>query len=193
MYRSINRFLFILLAWLGFLPLWAQTPTATPASSSSLELKPIDARFSTLSGLSYTQGGEELKNYGDFQEVLAPIHDFEARRLLNKSESSLLDSKLLESLGLVSAIVGVTGLLTSSSNQQTPFWITAVGGAVLFDIGTFFGTEAQTCKFNAVQRYNRFAYGREQVLPQVPTDAKSLLPVAAPSIAATPTVQDGVK
>ena len=193
MHRSTGPCLIVLLFCLGLSPLWGQTPTVTPVSSSNIGLKPIDVRFSTLNGLSYAQGDDELKNYQDFQEVLGSIKDFETQRLLNGSESAQFTSKLFESVGFVGAIVGVTGLLTTSANQQPPYWITAIGGGVLFDIGTFFGMEAQTAKFNAVQRYNRFAYGREAVLPQAPTDEKSLLPSATPSIMATPSAPGRVE
>jgi hypothetical protein len=84
------------------------------------------------------------------------------------------------------------GIVDSSGSQQPPFLITAAGGAVLFDIGMLFGSESQTAKFNAVQRYNRFANGREQVLPQAPTDEKSLLPAAAQSLTATPDIKGQV-
>jgi hypothetical protein len=69
--------------------------------------------------------------------------------------------------------------------------LVALGGDVTFDIGLLFATESQTTKFNAVQRYNRFAYGREQMLPQTPMDEKSLLapiPAAVPTALITPSV-----
>ena len=161
------------------------TPSTT-AAAVTLNLVPIDTRLTTLDGLTYTQRGDEVKNYQDFHTIFDPLNDFETERLINHSESTLVTSKLIESAGLIGVVVGVVGLLTSPSSEQTPWWITAVGGAVVFDIGTFFGADAQTSKFNAVQRYNRFAYGREQVLPQAPTDEKSMLPGATPSIALTP-------
>jgi hypothetical protein len=162
------------------------TPSATAAVSVTLNLIPIDTRLTTLDGLTYTQRGDEVKSYQDFHTIFDPLNDFETERLINHSESALVTSKLIESAGLIGVVVGVVGLLTSLSSQQTPWWITAAGGAVVFDIGTFFGTDAQTSKFNAVQRYNRFAYGREQVLPQAPMDEKSMLPVAVPSATVTP-------
>jgi hypothetical protein len=185
-HRSIAIYFLILSFFIG-LPLWSQTPVVTPSTSANaISFKPIDVRFSTLGGLSYTQGDDVLKNYQDLQDVLGSLKDFETERLLNRSESAYFNSKIFELVGLVGAITGVTGLLTTSGNQQTPFWFTAAGGGVLFDIGTLFGSEAETAKFNAVQRYNRFAYGREQILPQAPTDEKSLLPITTPSLAVTP-------
>ncbi len=154
-------------------------------ASVTLNLMPIDARLTTLDGLTYTQRGDEVKSYQDFHAIFDPLNDFETERLINHSESALVTPKLVEAAGLIGVVVGVVELLTSLPSQQTPWWITAAGGAVVFDIGTFFGADAQTSKFNAVQRYNRFAYGREQVLPQAPTDEKSMLPVAATRATAT--------
>jgi hypothetical protein len=185
--RSLTLFVIFLIAPLTLCAQTATvTPTATAAASVTLNLIPIDTRFSTIDGLTYAQSGDEVKSYQDFHQIFDPINDFETERLINHSESTQVTSKLVESAGLIGVVAGVVGLLTSSSNQQTPWWITAAGGAVVFDIGTFFGADAQTSKFNAVQRYNRFAYGREQVLPQAPADEKSMLPVTAPGVAATP-------
>jgi hypothetical protein len=167
--------------------LWAQTPTATPAVTSTvLVYKPIDVHFTTVDGLTYAYGDDALKTFQDFHDVMDPLKDFETQRLINRSQSSEDDSKLFKMFGLIGAVVGVAGIATGSSNQQTPFIITALGGGVLFDIGTLFASESQTTKFNSVQRYNRFAYGREQVLPQTPTDEKSLLPMSASSLTPTP-------
>src|SRR5581483_1764906 len=98
-----------------------------------------------------------------------------ATRLLKKSESSESNGKIFGTVGFLGLVTGLVGILKTSSSQQTPFLITAIGGAVSFDIGNLFQTEAQTSKFNSVQRYNRFARGEEQVLPQTPQDEKALL------------------
>jgi hypothetical protein len=171
------------------LTLCAQTATVTPAATAAVtpNLIPIDTRLTTLDGLTYTQSGDEVKSYQDFHSIFDPLNDFETERLINHSQSVFVTSKFVESAGLIGVVVGVVGLLTNSSNQ-TPWWITATGGGVVFDIGTFFGADAQTSKFNAIQRYNRFAYGREQALPQASVDEKSLLPMATPSPMATPEI-----
>ncbi len=167
------------------LTLCAQTAMVMPtATAVTLNLIPIDTRLTTLDGLTYIQSGDEVRSYRDFHSIFDPLNDFETERLINHSESVWVTSKLVESAGLIGAVVGVVGLVTTSSNQ-TPWWITAAGGGVLFDIGTLFGADAQTSKFNAVQRYNRFAYGREQVLPRASVDEKSLLPGAPVSTATT--------
>jgi len=188
LFRYISLVTFLIAPLTLFAQTATVTPSATTAASVTLNLIPIDTRLTTLDGLTYTQRGDEVKSYQDFHTIFDPLNDFETERLINHSQSVLVISKLVESAGLIGAVVSVVGLLTSSSSQQTPWWIMAAGGAVVFDIGTFFGADAQTSKFNAVQRYNRFAYGREQVLPQAPADEKSMLPVAAPSVVTTPSI-----
>jgi hypothetical protein len=137
--------------------------------------KPIEIHFTTVEGLRYTLGDDLLARDKDFEELVFPLGDFEATRLLKKSESSQLTGQILKGIGLAGLVTGLAGLLSTSSGQQTPFWLTAAGGGILFDIGGFFQSEAQTSKFNCVQRYNRFARGEEQVLPKAPQDEKSLL------------------
>ncbi len=169
------------------LSLLAQTPTVTPTVTAAvLAYKPIDVHFTTVDGLTYAYGDDALKTYQDFHDVMDPLKDFETQRLINCSQSSDDTSKLFKMFGLIGAVVGVAGIATVPANQQTPFIITALGGGVLFDVGTIFASESQTAKFNSVQRYNRFAYGREQVLPQTPADEKSLLPMTAPGSTVTP-------
>lgn len=145
------------------------------AISNDLKLRPVEVEYHTVGGLHYSVDGESLNRYGDFEELISPLRDYELNRLLKCSESSDFNSKIFGVAGFAGLATGVIGLLTSPSNQQTPFWLTAVGGGVLIDIGGLFQSEAQTTKFNCIQRYNRFARGEEQVLPQAPTNEKELL------------------
>jgi hypothetical protein len=144
-------------------------------SSNETKLKPIEIQYYTLGGLQYSIDGRFLINYQDFRELISPLRDYETERLLRRSESSDFKSKVFGIAGFAGVVTGVVGLLTSSSNRQVPFWITAVSGAILFDIGSLFQSEAQTSKFNCVQRYNRFARNEEQILPKGPIDEKLLL------------------
>jgi hypothetical protein len=150
----------------------------------SAKLKPIETHYTTLSGLSYSMDDEALLRDKDFETLIFPLNDYEAIRLLKRSESSASTGEIFKIVGAAGLLTGLTGLLTSPSSQRTPFWIAAVGGGISFDIGGLFQTESQTTKFGSVQRYNRFARGEEQVLPQTPQDEKSLLnfdqPVKAP-------------
>lgn len=154
--------------------LFAQT-TSVATTAGSSKMKPIEVEYHTVGGLQYSVDGRFLSRYEDLKELISPVRDYELNRLLKRSESSDLNSKVFGLAGFAGLATGVVGLLTSPSNQQTPFWLTAIGGGVLIDIGGLFQSEAQTTKFNCVQRYNRFARGEEQVLPQTPADEKQLL------------------
>ncbi|SRR5579871_437701 len=153
----------------------AQEKASDSAQSGEPKLKPVEVDYSTLGGLQYSIDGRLLERYEDFENLVFPLRDFESERLLKRSETSNINSKIFGWVGFAGFATGVVGLLTSPSNQQSPFWVSAIGGGVLIDIGGLFQSEAQTTKFNCVKRYNRFARGEEQVLPQEPADEKSLL------------------
>lgn len=172
-------------------PLEAQSQTTTPASSQAVTvtLHPIDTHFSTLGGMSYVMDGQELQTYADLRDVIDPLKDYEAGRLLDRSQSTDDVARILKIVGFLGVVGGLTAYATTNdTNSQTAFLLTALGGELTFDVGLLFASESQTTKFNAVQRYNRFAYGREQILPQTPSDEKSLLPATAPITALTPVV-----
>lgn len=139
------------------------------------KLKPIEISYTTLTGLFYSLDHEILRDDKDFESLIFPLNDYESIRLLKRSENSASTGKVLRYIGLAGLLTGLTGILAVPSNQQTPFWLTAIGGGLSIDISGFFQTEAQTTKFNCVQRYNRFARGEEQVLPKATEDEKSLL------------------
>ncbi len=149
--------------------------SADSSHLSEPKLKPIEIEYHTLGGLQYSLDGRLLTRYQDLRNIVLPLGDYESERLLKRSESSDVNSQIFGTVGFVSFVTGVAGLLTSGSRQQTPFWVTAIGGGVLIDVGSLFQSEAQTTKFTCVQRYNRFARGEEQILPKGPTDEKSLL------------------
>jgi hypothetical protein len=187
-------FLVLALFFLFAVPVWSQTSMATPAATAAVTftLQPIDTRFTTLEGLTYEQSGYELRSYEDLQTALNPLKDYETHRLLARSIETDGLGRLFKVVGLLGVAGGLVGLGTTNNlNDQTAFLLTALGGEVTFDIGLLFATESQTTKFNAVQRYNRFAYGREQMLPQTPVDEKLLLapvPAVTPAVSATPMV-----
>jgi len=139
--------------------------------------------------MTYVMNGENLQTYDDFHEVIDPLKDYEAKRLLDRSQAADDLAKIFKIIGFAAVAGGVAGILTTSkSSDQTNFLLAAVGGELTFDVGLLFGAESQTTKFNAVQRYNRFAYGREQILPQAPMDEKSLLPGSSPVVTPVPTI-----
>ena len=164
--------LFFLLLVLNAAPSYSQTDGS---QANGPKLRPITMHYATVGGLQYSLGEEPLFTYRQFEDLIYPLRDFESERLLKRSEASDLNAKIFGGVGVAAFLTGAIGLLVVPSNQQTPFWATAIGGAVLIDIGGLFGSEAQTAKFNSVQRYNRFARGEEQVLPKGPADEGSLL------------------
>jgi len=180
--RTLRTFCGSLAILLASNALGQNSPSPTP----EIKIKPILVQYSTLGGLRYYTEDEFLLNYKDFRELIDPLRDFESQRLLKRSESSDLNAKIFGGIGLAGLVTGVVGLLASPSNQQTGFWITAIGGGISLDISGLFRSESETAKFNCVQRYNRFARGEEQVLPKAPSDEKALLDFS-PSNPPTPT------
>jgi hypothetical protein len=171
-FQGLAFICFILALWVKA-PVWAQDDSHS--ASVTLELKPIEIRYTTIGGLQYSFEDVPLTEYRQFEILVLPLRDYEASRLLKKSEAASLNATLFGSVGFVSLAAGVVGILTSARDQQTGFWIAAIGGAITWDISQLFQSEARTTKFNCVQRFNRFARGEEQVLPKGPQDEKSLL------------------
>lgn len=174
---TINpKILRLALASLMVLPLLSHADDKTAKTNTNGPgLKPVRIEYRTLGGFQYSIDDRLLVHDKDFEDLVAPLNDYEALRLIKKSEASEFDSGIIRAVGFAGFATGIIGILTTSSSHRTPFWVTAIGGAVLFDTGGFFQLEAQSSKFNCVQRYNRFAHGEEQVLPKGPEDEKSLL------------------
>jgi hypothetical protein len=149
--------------------------TTPPPHPSEIRLKPITVGYTTLGGLEYSTADTPYLTNKELEELIGPLRDFESSRLLNVSESAGTKSTVFGSVGVLGLATGIVGLLATHGGQQTPFWITAAGGGITFEIGQLFRSESETAKFNCVQRYNRFARGEEQILPKPPEDEKSLL------------------
>jgi hypothetical protein len=139
-----------------------------------------------LLGVLYQHEGVYLLQDRQFEELVNPLRDYEATRLLKNSESAGDIGRILHWVGGAALVGGATGLLTGSSDQQTTFWLTSAGGALTFNIGSFFEMGARSDRFNCVQRYNRFARGEEQVLPAA-EDEKSLMDLGSMKPSGTPT------
>ncbi len=141
---------------------------------TTLEL--IEVRLTTLGGFGYSIQGRDLNHFEEIKERIVSINDFEASRMIKRSESSDLISKILIGLGIGGEIATIAANGGPSTNgERAGFWFPLIGCVLAAEAGSFFQLEANTAKFNAVKRYNRFARGQEQVLPQAPTDDKSLL------------------
>ena len=168
-----------------FLALWGWSPVlfamdTDPSPSPTPNRSPIDIHYTTLGGLQYSIREVPLSRDVDLEGLIQPLGDYETMRLLKRAEASDSLGRVLGGAGFLGLATGVVGILTTSRSGQTPFWITAIGSGLLYNIGGLFRQEAQTAKFNSVQRYNRFARGEEQPLPQTPKDEKSLLDFATP-------------
>ncbi len=158
--------------------------SAGDASPKSQELKiqPIDVRLTTLGGFEYSVRGKEMAWPKDFENRLDGLNDFEVSRMLKKSKSSGLISQILMGLGIGGEIANVA--LNSGSKpggDRIGFWLPLIGSFLAVESSAYFQMEATTAEFNAVKRYNRFAQGKEQVLPQGPQDEKGLLNFNTPS------------
>lgn len=156
--------------------LLGQTATPTVAATPTPNaLRPIQMRADPLLGVLYFQDGVGLYTREQFKGLIDPLRDYEANRFLQADETAGDTSEILHWVGLAGLATGVVGVLRTSQDQQAPFWGLAAGGALSFSLGNLFAGDAKAARFNAVQRYNRFARGEEQVLPKPMEDEKSLM------------------
>jgi len=146
------------------------------SGSSDIKIQPIDVRLTTFGGMGYSVDGRDMVWPKDFEDRIDSLNDFEASRLLKKSKSSGGLSPLFLGLGLAGEVATI--IINSGSNgggDRIGFWLPLIGSLLAGEIGAYLQMEANTAKFNAVKRYNRFARGQEQVLPQGPSDDKFLM------------------
>ena len=177
----VQRTLFVFLILSCAVPVRPQTSAATLDPSTVIG-HPVRIEYLAIGGFRYDLDCSPLTGYKEFEDLIYPLNDFETTRFLKGSEASKDNSRILGLAGLLGVTVGMIGLLTAPSNEQTPFWISSIGGGLLWDISALLGSESEAAKFNCVQRYNRFADGKEQILPKTPQDEKSLLPVGPASV-----------
>lgn len=137
-------------------------------------LGPIEIRYSALGGFQFFRDGALLHPHRDLEGMIRPLGDYEANRFLDSSRSSDSIAGILRGTGLLAIRIGGVGLLTASSEDHRVYWITALAGGILFNLGGHFRSEAQAARFGSVQRYNRFARGEEQVLPPPPREENLL-------------------
>lgn len=158
--------------------------TVSDAAPKELKIHPIDVRLSTLGGFGYSLQGREMAWPKDFEERIGSLRDFEATRLLNRSKSSGDLSQVFLGLGIGGEIAVIAlNAGTSSGGNRVGFWLPFIGSLLADEIGAYFQMESSTAKFNAVKRYNRFARGQEQVLPQASQDDKALMDFSSPNAA----------
>jgi len=160
-----SLFLTVLLILNTFLPAWAQTaaetvtpletPTAVSTPASPTQRLLIDAKFNTISGLQYIQGGEPVA-MDDLDDLFKPEKDPELSRLWGTSKSSGALGGW--GIGLGTGVLAGGILVSAEAKGQSNTNIglgCALGGAVLLVAGSLLNSQAKTTQFSAVQRYNQ--------------------------------------
>jgi hypothetical protein len=159
---------------------WEKTVTF----SSDLKAKGLSAiktSWSTWNGFEYESDGKRLADQRDFENKFSATNDFEVQRLFRDSEGQGAAGTWLAILGGAGGLGTAMGYFTSSNtNEKTAYACAFAASTILFGLGECFLKEGESAKFNAVQRYNRFARGQEAVLPQGPKNEKDLLNFGAP-------------
>lgn len=145
-------------------------------TKASRGLSPIHTHFSTLGGFEYLCAGKKLENDGDFNRLFVASNDFSVQRMFKDSQGSGTAGTILEAVGGAGCLGSAVGYFsTQNSGNKTGYAWIFVSSAVVALVGDWFMKDSESGKFNAVQRYNRFARGQEAVLPQVPDNEKDLL------------------
>jgi|GEM_PF-2068640 len=160
---------------------WNESDDLSTAKFSK-GLIPIHTHFSTLGGFEYQCSGKRLESDQDFAPLFEAANDYEAKRLFKDAESSGTTGSLLELVGGLGCLGSGMGYFTSgSSKDKTGYAWAFVSSTVVGIVGNLFLKGAESSKFNAVQRYNRFARGQEAVLPKDPENEKELLNFGSPA------------
>ncbi len=144
-------------------------------------LLPIHSCFSTLNGFEYECAGKKLGSDSDFKTLFVKSNDFEVQHQFSECEANGTTGSVLAVIGGAGCLGSAVGYFsTADSNDKTACVWGFAFSAVVGMLGELFLKGAESAKFNAVQRYNRFALGQEAVLPQGPKDEKDLLNFSSP-------------
>jgi hypothetical protein len=144
-------------------------------------LAPIHTHFSTWNGFEYECAGKKLENSKDFTPLFEAANDYEVQRLFKDSEGSGTMGSILGVAGVLGCLGSAAGYFSSeNSGEKTGFVWAFASSAVVGWVGNLFLKGAESGRFNAVQRYNRFARGQEAVLPKGPENEKELLNFDSP-------------
>lgn len=144
-------------------------------------LVPIHTHFSTWNGFEYECAGKKLESSNDFTPLFESSNDYEVQRLFKDSEGSGTVGSILGIAGGLGCLGSAVGYFSSeNSGGKTGFAWAFASSAVVGLAGDLFLKGAESGKFNAVQRYNRFARGQEAVLPKGPENEKELLNFDSP-------------
>lgn len=159
---------------------WGELADSLKAKKTS-GLSPIHTCFSTLGGFEYECAGKRMESDGDFSSLFEESNDFEVQRLFKDSQGSGIAGTILEAVGGGGCVGSAVGYFSAQNPavKNSYAWI-FISSAVVGLVGDWFLKDAESTKFNAVQRYNRFARGQEAVLPKSPENEKDLLNFGSP-------------
>ena len=139
---------------------WGETNNS-PSTKDAKGLNPIHTHFSTLNGFEYECNGKRLGGSEDFKLLFEAANDHEVQRLFNDSVGVGTIGSVLEATGGVGCLgTAVSYLSSSNSGDKTSYAWGFATSAVVALVGDLFLKGAESSKFNAVQRYNRFARGQ---------------------------------
>jgi hypothetical protein len=136
-------------------------PSSDPAAFPAFH--PIDTRmnlglFGLLGrGMGYSIGGKPISRYGDFKALIYGQDDPEARDLIHSAQEAHYAAWMLYWSGLaVGADVAIIYKPTPLLNIK---WFDRLASGfvatqLFWAVGAIFDSNAETWKFNAVQRYN---------------------------------------
>ncbi len=144
-------------------------------------------RADPLLGVLYSRDGEDLYTREQFKTLIDPLRDHEADRLIQAEGNAAGMGEIFHWIGIAAVVTGVVGVLRTTGDQRDIFWGVGAGGVFSFSLGNIFAADAKADRFNAVQRYNRFAHGEEEILPKPAEDEKTLLNMDSLTMPATPT------
>jgi hypothetical protein len=116
------------------------------------------------SSVDYSLKGRKLERYEDFKELIYPLRDEEASRLIRDSQDKDFIAQLFYGGG-VAAGVDVALVFKPVPLLNNDFFDRVATGyftaQILWGVGLIFQTNAESDKFNAVQRYNQRVRGEK--------------------------------
>jgi hypothetical protein len=140
-------------------------PKGTAASSPPIEMKMNTGLFGILgSSVDYSLEGRKLERYEDFKALIYPLQDEEASRLIRDSQSHDLIARLFYGGGVAVGVDVALSFKPVPVLNDDFFDRVATGfftAQILWGAGLIFQANAESDKFNAIQRYNHQARGEK--------------------------------
>lgn len=140
-----------------------------------LPRKPIVCKWTTLEGMRYYYDGLKIDDDQSLKNVISPLKDPEADRLLALSSSSraagigfLAGGTLFLAGGLVVALDNYDSGNRSFNSTGAVGLVAAAAGLIGDYIGAFKLVQSRTSRFAAVQRYNAIVHGDLQTSWGIP-------------------------